>query len=58
MPGSEKPAFFARFRMGGLSRYISENFIRLFLLGLGPLVIIGGGLFFYLRGGRYVTTLD
>ena len=30
--------------------------LRRLLLALGPLVVVGGGLFFYVAGGRYVST--
>ncbi len=45
-------------RMAGAERVGLKRRLRPFLLALGPLVLIGGGGYFYLTGGRYVSTDD
>jgi membrane fusion protein, multidrug efflux system len=47
-------------RSGGryARRLLERRSVRFVLLGLGPLVVLAGGAYYYVTGGRYVSTDD
>src|SRR5690242_11522334 len=40
------------------SGLLERRSVRFVLLGLGPLVVLAGGAYYYVTGGRYVSTED